>query len=240
MRATSISHAVAKKIERGGVDRLWTYSDFSPHSESAVAAALSRLNKKGVVGRVRKGVYYTPRRSRFGESGPDPTRVAEAVLRHRGVTAIISGLAAYNALGLTSQVSAVATFDVDTKTNSLRTGTLGRIRLRSVNNVRGLTTEERAVLDSLRDMRIIPDTTPEEVIRKVAELFREGKVNFKRILNVVRHEPPRTRAFVGLVGTLLGEDPELLNRLRATLNKTTKFKSGFTSAIPEARRWGIV
>ena len=240
MKSATISQIVTRKVDRGGADRLWTYSDFTPHSESAVAATLSRLWKKGVVKRVRKGVYYLPRPSRFGESSPDPTRVAEAVLKHRGIPAISSGLPAYNALGLTTQVSPVALFDVETKTRSLRTGTTsGRIRLRSVRKVRGLRKEERAILDSLRDIRHIPDTTPEEVVRRIIELFRKGDVDYKRIVSAAKHEPPRVRALVGLLGTLLGKDDDLLNELRGTLNKTTRFKMGLLRAIPEARDWGI-
>jgi hypothetical protein len=240
MKGTSISSTVAKKIERGGVDRLWTYSGFNPLPESAVAAALSRLRKRGVIERIRKGVYYRPHLSRYGKSGPDSTRVAEAVLKHRGVAAIRSGLPAYNALGLTNQVSPVATFDVESNTNSLRIGNTGRIRLRTVKKVRGLRAEERAILDSLRDIRYIPDTTPDEVLRKIAALFREGKLSYKRVASAARYEPPRSRALVGLLGTLLDEDPDLLSGLRETLNKTTKFNFGLKSAIPETRIWGIV
>jgi hypothetical protein len=240
MKTASISRIVARKIERGGAGRLWTYSDFTPHSESAVAAALSRLKKKGVVKRVRKGVYYLPKPSRFGDAGPDPTRVAEAVLRHRGVPAVSSGLPAYNALGLTTQVSPVAVFDVENKTSSLRTGTtFGRIRLRPVKRVRGLRTEERAILDSLRDIRDIPDATPDEVIHKITKLLSSGDVDYRRIASAAKREPPRVRALVGLLGTLLGEDRNLLNELRGTLNNTTRFKIGLLKAIPEARDWGI-
>src|SRR5919198_4867498 len=99
MHDLAISEKISRKIEKGGLDRLWTYSDFRPFPQTAVAAALSRLAKQGVINRIRKGVYYKPKITRFGTTTPDAARVVEAVLKHRGVTATSSGLPAYNALG---------------------------------------------------------------------------------------------------------------------------------------------
>ena len=101
-------------------------------------------------------------------------------------------------------------------------------------------TEERTILDSLRDIRHIPDTTPEEVIHKIAKLISRGGVDYRRIASAAKQEPPGVRALVGLLGTLLGEDKNLLSELRGTLNKTTKFRMGLLKVIPEARDWGIV
>ncbi len=239
MRSGTISKGIARKIERGGADRLWTYRDFRPFPESAVAAALSRLQKKGVLVRVRKGVYYRPRASRFGMSAPEPTRVAEAVLKRRGIRAVSSGLPGYNALGLTTQISAVPTFAVEKNVGSLRTGKKSRIRLRPVDTIRGVKAEERVVLDSLRDLRSIPDTTPSEVLRKLARLFRERSVDYERVAHRARSEPPRVRALVGLLGSLIGAKRETLEKLAASLNKTTKFDYKLGAGFSQARRWGI-
>jgi Family of unknown function (DUF6088) len=240
MRSGTISKNIARIVDRGGVDRLWTYKDFRPFPESTVAAALSRLRKKGLLVRLRKGVYYRPRGSRFGTTTPEPTRVAEAVLKGRGISAVSSGLPAYNALGLTTQVSAVPTFAVEGNVGSLRTGRKGKIRLRPVTSVHGLKPEERVVLDSLRDLRSIPDTTPEEVLRKLAALFRDGRVSYERVARTARTEPPRVRALVGLLGSMIGAERGILDKLLAGLNKTTKFRYGLVSVFPEARLWGIV
>lgn len=227
-------------VDRGGVDRLWTYRDFKPFPESAVAAALSRLKKRGLLVRVRNGVYYRPRSSRFGLTAPDPTRVAEAVLRRRGIAAVSSGLPAYNALGLTTQVSPVPTFAVRGSVGSLRTGRKNKIRLRPVTSLNELRPEERIVLDSLRDLRSIPDTSPEEVLRKIAALFREERVSYERVARAARTEPPRVRALVGFLGTMIRTDGAILDRLHASLNKGTKFKYGLVRIFPDARAWGIL
>src|SRR5690348_9030859 len=97
----SIATRVRKKIEHGGVDRLWSYPDFRGLPTLAVAAALSRLSKgpNALLRRVRKGVYYVPKKTRFGESDPEVTEVMAHLLHHRGIAYTPSGTAAYNGLG---------------------------------------------------------------------------------------------------------------------------------------------
>jgi hypothetical protein len=112
--------------------------------------------------------------------------------------------------------------------------------LRRVTSVYGIKREERILLDSLRDLRSIPDTRPEEVLRKIASLFREGRVSYERVARAARMEPPRVRALVGLLGTMIRADRIVLDKLRASLNKTTKFKYRLMHIFPEARAWGIL
>lgn len=63
-----VARIVRARIEEGGPDTIWTYSDFAFLPPYAVAAALSRLSKKGVLKRVRKGLYYAPKETRFGKT----------------------------------------------------------------------------------------------------------------------------------------------------------------------------
>ncbi len=230
---------VRTKIERGGSDRLWTYADFASLPTLAVAATLTRMARRGTIRRVRKGVYYTPRETRFGTTAPDPSRVAAAVLDRRGIAWRHSGLPAYNALGLTTQVSPVSTFAVEGDVAVPRTNSEGRVRLRTVASIKNLTSEERAVLDALRDLKAIPDTTPAATLTRIVGLFRSNRVSFERVLKVGRKEPPRVRALLGMIGTMLGKDAGTLKPLRDSLNRTTSFKLGLAENFPEAREWSV-
>jgi hypothetical protein len=51
-----------------------------------------------------------------------------------------------------------------------------------------------------------------------------------------RTEPPRVRALVRLLGARIGADRTNLDKLRASLNKTTKFNCGLVRIFPEAPR----
>ena len=58
---------VRQRIERGG-ERLWRLQDFRDLPFTAVAQALSRLTRKGMIERLSKGVYYRTRDTPFGKS----------------------------------------------------------------------------------------------------------------------------------------------------------------------------
>ncbi len=232
----SVSRRVLKRIEKGGLDRVWTYKDFADLPGLPVAAALSRLAKKGRIRRVRKGVYYVPRVTRFGATNPDPATVAAAVLTRRGIAWSPTGPAAYNRLGLTTQVSPTATFAVSRMVR-LAAGSNTKLSLRPV--VRGASADERAVLDALRDLRWIPDTTPDYVIARIGDLFRSKRISFERVARFARREPPRVRALLGAIGTSIGARPHLLAELKASLNPMTYFSLGLSDKLETAREWNI-
>ena len=65
------THIIRRRIERGG-ERLWRFEDFRDLPSSAVAQALSRLTRQGLLQRLSKGVYYRSRQTTFGKSLPNP------------------------------------------------------------------------------------------------------------------------------------------------------------------------
>jgi hypothetical protein len=233
----SVARVVLSRIKRGSEDRVWTYKDFADLPGLAVAAALSRLTKKGHIRRVRKGVYYVPRVTRFGTTSPDPSSIAAAVLTRRGVAWSPTGLAAYNRLGLTTQVSPTTTFAVSRRVHLASAST--RLSLRPAAVVRSASADERAVLDALKDLRWIPDTTPENVIARIADLFRSKRVSFERVARLARREPPRVRAVLGAIGSRIGADRHALEDLKESLNPMTHFSLGLSDKLETAREWNI-
>lgn len=235
----SIAASISKRVLSAESGSVWTYSDFKSLSTAAVAASLSRLAKTGALRRARKGVYYKPRSTRWGMIAPDSRSIAEAVLSHRGIRWVPTGLPVYNALGLTTQVSSVSTYAVEDGSISLSTGLPGRIRLRRA-MVGDLSAEERGTLDALRDLRKIPDTSPADVLNRLATVISSRRLSFKRLAAAALTEPPRVRALLGAIGSEIGANPMLLARLKKSLNPTTSFKVGLSSTFPAARAWNIL
>ena len=233
----AVAETIRRKVENAAPERLWTFRDFASLPSSAVAMSLSRLAKNGVVQRLRKGVYYKPKASRFGTLKPDPANVVAAILDRKSVAWKPSGLTVWNAMGLTTQIAARPTFTTDHRVRV--TAPNSRVRLSTAPSLRGLSVEERAALDALRDLRHVPDTTPEATIRRLVALCREGRLSFNRMLRASKPEPPRVRALLGLIGTLLNEPKELLDPLRRSLNSLTVFKLGLRSSFPDAVHWNI-
>ena len=73
-------------------------------NRAAVDQALSRLTERGQLIRAGRGVYLRPITSRFGTRAPSVEQAVEAIAIQRGEVIVSNGVAAANALGLTTQV----------------------------------------------------------------------------------------------------------------------------------------
>jgi hypothetical protein len=83
-RSRRVTGLVRQRIEQGG-ERLWRLEDFRDLPFAAVAQALSRLARSGVIERLSKGVYYRIRQTAFGKSRPNPTAIQKLAGRRKAV-----------------------------------------------------------------------------------------------------------------------------------------------------------
>lgn len=240
----STATKVRKRIEEGGVDRLWSYPDFRGLPTLAVAAALSRLSNgpDSLLRRVRKGVYYVPKKTRFGETKPELDRVMAHMLRHRGIAYSPTGTAAYNGLGLTTQVSPRITYRVNRPVRSVDPGrkffNVKAVTLQPSYEVEGLASSELATLDALKDLHRIPDATPADTIGRIMDLIRSRQLSLKRLARLARHESPRVRALIGAIGSHMGAEKTVAG-LKKTLNPLTTFDLNIGAVLPNAAAWYI-
>lgn len=229
-----VSDLVRQRIEQGG-EHLWRLEDFRDLPFAAVAQALSRLSRAGVIERLSKGVYYRPRQTAFGTSRPNPSAIKE--LAERRKTVFPSGLAAANLLGFTTQNAKSS--EIATSALSLPRKLIGEdtvIHTRRPEAWATLSTADAAFLDFLRHAGKSSELSPGETIRKATGLLAE-RGRFERLLKVVNTEPPRVRALLGAMGQQLGKNPAALQRLRESLNPFSRFDFGIFTELPDAREW---
>jgi hypothetical protein len=100
-RPPRVMRSVRQRIERGG-ERLWRLEDFRDLPFLAVAQALSRLTREGLIERLSKGIYYRNRETAFGKSKPNPASIRNLASQRKAL--FPSGLAAANLLGFTTQM----------------------------------------------------------------------------------------------------------------------------------------
>lgn len=232
--ARPITERIRRRIEKGG-ERLWRIHDFRDLPFSAVAQALSRLQRQGTVERLSKGVYYRGRKTTFGKSRPNPTALQQLASDHKPV--FPSGLAAASLLGFTTQMAKHA--EIATSALSLPRKLVGQetvIHTRRPEAWASLSDTDAALLDFLREGGKFSELSPEETIRKTLTLLSE-QGRFDRILRIADSEPPRVRALLGALGEQLGAAPKALHRLRTSLNPLSRFNFGILTALPNARSW---
>jgi len=105
--SNSIENKILKKIRGHGSGWAFSAVDLAHlGSRTAIDVTLSRLNNRGVIRRVLRGIYDYPKFSSFLNEtlSPDMDEVARALARKFGWKIEIDGLSALNYLGISTQV----------------------------------------------------------------------------------------------------------------------------------------
>lgn len=233
-RSREFTEIIRRRIERGG-ERLWRFEDFRDIPSSAVAQALSRLNRQGMLQRLSKGVYYRPQQTTFGKSLPNPAIMQKLASRRK--TVFPSGIVAANLLGFTTQMAGrpeVATSSLSLPRKLIGSDTV--VHTRRPEAWASLSDRDTALLDFLRRAGSTSELSDEETLRKTLALFSE-KGRFDRLLKVANTEPPRVRAILGAIGEEVGKNPSSLRRLRESLNPFSRFDFGALHGLRHAKGW---
>ena len=233
-RESSIAKTVRGRIEAGG-ERVWRLADFENMPFTAVAQALSRLCRLGKIQRLGKGLYYKARQTAFGPSKPNPSKLRSLSILGKGI--FPAGYTAANLLGFTTQHSAI--LEVATNGLSLPRLIVGKetiIHTRRPQSWQGLSYEDAAILEFLRQRGFSSEFSPEETVDKLLKHFHKAG-RFKHLLQIAMTEPPRVRALLGAIGQQLGYSEKLLSGLRKSLNGLSRFDFGLLIALKYASQW---
>jgi hypothetical protein len=225
---------IRDRIQRGG-ERLWRLEDFNGLPSTAVAQALSRLTRQGVLERLSKGTYYRPRQTTFGKSVPNPATIQKLASRRKNV--FPSGISAASLLGFTTQTARRG--EVSTSALSLPRKLIGAdtvIHTRRPEAWAGLSDADAALLDFLRRGGRTSELSPEETTRKTLTLISQ-KGRLERLLKVADSEPPRVRALLGAIAEEIGKNATARARLRASLNPFSRFDFGLLAGLSHAGSW---
>lgn len=234
----SPSVPVAVRVRRriaGGGERFWRFRDFPGLSPAAVAQSLSRLARQGEITRLGKGLYYCPQPTLFGTSTPNPATLRQMANEKGGL--FPAGIAAANLLGLTDQNGArpeLAT--CRSSVPRLLIGPEAHIRTRRPAAWGRLSETEGAILDFLRRRGETSTLTPRATVQRLLKLCAvPGR--FARLVRAAGSEPPRVRAMLGAIGEHLTQSPALLQKLKRSLNRLSRFDFGALVALPCAGAW---
>lgn len=232
--AQNTANTIRSKIEGGG-ERVWRFGDFEGLPAAAVAQALSRLSRQGMVQRLSKGLYYRSRSTAFGPSKPNRSQIQSLPLRRKGV--FPSGVSAANLLGFTTQNP--GRVEVATTGASLPRLIVGKetvIHTRRPETWRELSQEDAAFLDFLRNRGAASELSPEKTVSRLIALARErGRMD--RLLKVAESEPPRVRAMLGAIAEQIGKPAGRLRQLRSGINPLSRFEFGILAALAYATVW---
>jgi len=182
---------VRRRVLRSS-DRFWHVEDFDgdPH---AVVLQLRRLVEAGQLERVRRGVYWRGRKTRFGMAVPPAVAaVREIVGDSEAVGA--AGWHATNMLGLSTQVSPTPVVAVTQRPPTglrgirviNRASRVGR-RLTKLNEV------EVTLFEALEGWERYVELDRAEALDRFAKLLKRSDVRVNRLVRAAETESPRVR-----------------------------------------------
>lgn len=239
----SIAATVNQTLERFEPGRIFGYSDLPSYRESpdAVVRAFSRLTEKNQVTRIAKGRYCKLKQGALGLLKPtDNELLRDALYRDGRLRGYVTGPALYNRLGLTTQIPKTITI----ASNGSRQGKdFGTIRIKFVPSrapVKKANVPLLQLLDALRDLKKVPDATPQEVLETLAgRLAKLSDMDVKRIQKLALvYYNAATRAILGLLLTENNQDID--PSLQASLNPLTRFDIGLDGDVWKTKKdWYI-
>lgn len=181
--AMSVAESVRSKVSKAKPGTLFVVDEFDG-PRSPIETALSRLEDRGELRRVRKGLYFKGVGSRFGPGKPRTEDVVYKVCGTRGVGP--AGWTATRALGLSTQLPAFPEFAL---VGAAPTNVPG-VRFHTRKNLEriDLNPREIAVLETLRDWPAYSEATWDDLVERVAELRDEGAIKPERLAKVASRE----------------------------------------------------
>ena len=118
----TISQIFEQKIKRTKEKSLIFASDFPQYDQNYIGDLLSLYVREGKLIRLANGVYLKTTITKFGPVFPSPTEIAEAIARRDHAQVLMSGLAAENYFGLSTQVPMKTVFLTNGSARKLTVG----------------------------------------------------------------------------------------------------------------------
>lgn len=230
-------------IDRFPKGYIFTYADFygKVNSKEAIVKCLNRMALNGKIKKLSKGKYYKPEISVFGELKPTQYQVVKDLLEQNGkIIGYISGYGAFNEMGLTTQMSSIIQIGRNDFRPSFKRDFYKISFIKQKNSITEKNVKILKVLDVIRFIKNIPDTTIDEACFKLINIVKAFKASDQeKMIRLTLNYPPATRALVGAMLEFINVAKEI-ELLRKSLKPITYYKLSVSNEIlPTAKNWNI-
>jgi len=238
-----VSDIAANKIDRFKTGYVFTYDDFDmPVGKiEALKKVLSRLTESGKIVRLSKGKYYKPKEGVTGPLRPDEYQVVKDLLEENGkIIGYLSGINAFNKLGLTTQVSNTIQIGTNIDKKSIKRGKYTIRFIRQKNTITKENIPLLQILDSIRFIKRIPDTDINKSCERLIIIIKNLSVEEQGyLIKLAMKYNPATRALTGaILEPIKGWD--YVEALNKSLRGTTTFNLNISPTILKNKeKWQI-
>lgn len=206
-----------------------------------VRVKLGRMVKAGLIEKVGRGKYYRPKTSVFGNIEPLPDEMVKDLMYSNGVlSGYVTGYSVWNQMGLTSQISNMIIIGTSRRRDSLKRGKYDIRFIMQPNKITSDSIPLLQILDSLKLIKRIPDTTADQSVMIIKKYISELDENrLSSLVKLAMKYPPRVRASLGAILESIGNN-QYLGKLKQSLNPTSTYALGLTESTDmNLNNWNI-
>jgi len=238
-----ITDIVINRINRFKSGYIFTYSDFDIPVDKieALKKTLSRLVHSGKIIRLSKGQFYKPEVSEFGNLRPQEYQVVKDLLEDDNrVIGYLTGVSAFNKLGLTTQVSNTIQIGTNISRSARRRGKYSIRFILQKNTITKDNIYLLQILDSIRFIKRIPDSDVSgSCARLLAIIGKLSKPELILIAKLAMKYNPGTRALAGAIIEKVA-DSEIVSQLLDSLNPVSVFSFNINDKVLDDKlKWRI-
>ncbi len=239
----NVSKKIVQQIKIIPDDTTFGYEQLPIAKEEYLAAAkaMERLQKKGIIKKISKGVFYKPKMSVFGELKPNEQEILKPYLFQDGKRmAYITGTYLYNQLGLTTQLTNRIKIASRSKRIYVNTGALKATPVKSYADVTDENFQLLGFLDAIKDLKIIPDADINSAITVFSNRIKQlTNQEVEEMINYALLYPPRVRALLGAILEQINRTRGI-EKLREKLNPLSHFNFGIKPEyLKSVSNWNI-
>jgi hypothetical protein len=234
---------IANSIDRLPKGYVFTYVDFidKVKSKEAVIKALNRMAASGKITKLSKGKFYKPEKSAFGKLRPNRNQIVKDLLEENGkITGYLTGYSIYNRLGFTTQVSSIIQIGKNTIRPGLKRAGYKISFVLQKNTITKENIPLLQILDSIRYIKNIPDTTISSAVKRLIEIIKRlSKEDRATLVRLAQKYSPAAKALLGAILEEIGSR-SLTKPLSKSLNPITTYKlPGAEKVLSSLDKWNI-
>lgn len=239
-----ITDIVINRINRFKTGYVFTYNNFDipVNKTEALKKTLSRLVASGKIIRLSKGQFYKPEITEFGALSPPEYQVVKDLLEDNGkIIGYLTGVSAFNKLGLTTQVSNTIQIGTNIDRKPKKRGKYNIRFIRQKNTITKDIIYFLTILDSIRFIKRIPDSDVTSSYIRIRTLIKNLSENEKgMIAKLALKYNPGTRALTGSILDQVAES-DITDQLRGSLNPVSVFSYNIKEETSlDKEKWRIL
>jgi len=237
------SEYIKDKINKLPKGYVFTYINFLSKvtKREAIIKHLNRMVVAGKIEKLSKGKYYKAQSTVFGNVFPEQYQMVKDLLEKNGkLLGYLTGYGYFNAMGFTTQVSNTIQIAKNETRPSLQRGRFKVAFIKQKNTITKQNIPLLRLLDAIRLIKEIPDTTINNSCVRLLELLKVvSSQEQEQLKKLALKYPPSTRALLGALLEQINADQNL-ETLKKSLNPITTYMFSVSETIvPTAKNWNI-